>query len=371
MKEKYFHEEEHFHSRDRKQYRKERRHAQEKDRSKFKKTDIDQLKKEETFDPNQPNLKSGRVIAITGEGIWVDIDHVVCLCSLKGLIKKEKLRSKNLIAVGDLVKVEMQVAEEGSIVHIEERYSSLSRLDVSGQNEQLIAVNIDQVFIVASIGQPPLKPALIDRYLIAAEKGHIHPIIVINKIDQLETLTVEDRTFFQEFLIVYERLGYPILSISTQTGVGLDNLRAILKNKTSVFAGQSGVGKTSLLNAAFGWERKTGELTQKTLKGTHTTTKAELISLPDGGFCIDTPGVRSFGIWNLDREHIVHHFKEFQQLSHLCRYPDCTHLSEPTCEIKKAVEQKIVSFIRYESYKSLMEEVLAGIDNRAKRRLET
>lgn len=370
MKDRYFHHEEDFHARDRKQFKKERRHAQETDRSKFKKSDLDQVKKEEAAACDDPNLRSGRVLAISGEGVWVEVEHVRLLCTLKGLMKKEKLQSKNIIAVGDLVRVLPIDAKEGSIVSIEERYSSLSRQEIRGKKEQLIAVNIDQALIVSSLVFPPLKPALIDRYLIAAERGNIHPIIVINKIDCLDEASLEEKKIFEEFLLVYEQLGYPILSISTLTGSGLDNLRAIMKNKTSVFAGQSGVGKSSLLNAAFGMNLKIGELTQKTFKGSHTTTSAELLALPDGGFCIDTPGIRSFGVWNLEKEDVIHHFREFHPFAQKCRYPDCAHLAEPSCAVNDAVKLNKISAIRYDSYKSLMDEILAGLDNRTKRKLD-
>jgi len=370
MTERYFHHEEDFHARDRKQFRKERRYAQKTDRSKFKKSDLDQLKKEEMVTLNDPRLHSGRVVAITGEGIWVETDGVQMLCTVKGLMKKEKMMSKNIIAVGDLVRVLPTDPKEGSIVIVEPRYSSLSRQDISGKKEQLIAVNIDQALIVSSLQSPPLKPALIDRYLIAAERGNIHPIIVINKIDCLDETSLEEKDLYKNFLVVYEQLGYPILSVSTITGAGLDNLRAIMKNKTSAFAGQSGVGKSSLLNAAFGMSLKIGDLTQKTFKGTHTTTSSELLTLPHGGFCIDTPGIRSFGIWNLQREDVINHFREFHSLAQNCRYADCTHLSEPSCAVKVAVDAQQISAIRYDSYKSLMDEIIAGLDNRTKRKLD-
>lgn len=369
MKEHYFHEEESFHEHDRKKFRKERRLAQKSDRSKFKKSDLNQQKKEEVpFDDER--LHRGRVIAISGEGVIVDVDQQQVLCSLKGLIKKEKMLSKNLIAVGDLVRILPINPKEGSIVYIEDRYSFLSRVDISGKKEQLIAVNVDQVLIVSSIVHPPIKPALIDRYLIAAEIGHLHPIIVINKIDLLDSASVEDRQLYVDFLKAYEPLGYPILSISTKTNTGVDQLRSLMQNKSSVFAGQSGVGKSSLLNAAFEFQLNIGELTQKTIKGSHTTTKAELLPLPHGGFCIDTPGIRSFGIWDLQREDVLGHFREFHSFAGHCRYPDCNHLNEPSCAVIQAMEQGKISPIRYESYRSLMDEILNGLDNRSKRKMD-
>lgn len=367
MKDRYYHEEEHFHGRDRKMYKKERRIAQETDRSKFKKTD--QKTEGEREPPDDPNLRSGRVTAITGEGVWVDLDDHKLLCTLKGLMKKEKMQAKNLIAVGDLVRVIRTSKNEGSIAYIEKRYSFLSRTDITGKNEQLIAVNIDQSLIVSSVVQPPLKPSLIDRYLIAAEKGNMHPVILINKIDLLQNASEFDKEFYALFLQDYERLGLPILSLSIHDGTGIDNLRAIMKNKASVFSGQSGVGKSSLLNAAFQFELPTGELAQKTFKGSHTTTTAQLLSLPDGGFCIDTPGIRSFGIWKLQKADLIQHFREFEPYAHECRYPDCTHLSEPSCEVQKALDNNLISALRFESYQTLFEEI-EGLDRRTKRKME-
>jgi len=367
MKERYFHEEEHFHSRDRKQYKKERRLAQETDRSKFKKSDLKQEEEEPL--PDDPNLRPGRVVAISGEGIRVDVAGTQFLCTLKGLVKKEKMQAKNPIAVGDLVQVLPTSEKEGSIAYIEKRFSFLSRVDVTGKQEQLIAVNIDQVLITSSLLQPPLKPALIDRYLIATEKGNMHPVILINKIDQLKEAAEDVKQFYTEFLQAYERLGYPILSLSTLDQTGIESLRTIMKNKASVFSGQSGVGKSSLLNAAFSFDLPIGELAQKTFKGSHTTTTAQLLPLPGGGFCIDTPGIRSFGVWNLQKEDLIHHFREFEPYAPKCRYPNCSHLIEPSCAVQAALEEGQISLIRFESYRTLLEEI-EGLDQRTKRKLE-
>lgn len=367
MSERYFHEEEHFHSRDRKQSRKDRRHAQETDRSKFKKSDLKQ--EMELPPPDDPALHPGRVTAISGEGVRVDVEGVEFLCTLKGLIKNEKMQLKNPIAVGDLVRILPTSETEGSIAYIEKRFSILSRTDVSGKQEQLIAVNIDQVLITSSLVQPPLKPSLIDRYLIATEKGHMHPVILINKIDQLQSASDEVKQLYIDFLQAYERLGYPILSLSTADQTGIDNLRAIMKNKTSVFSGQSGVGKSSLLNAAFGFDLATGDLTQKTFKGSHTTTTARLLALPEGGFCIDTPGIRSFGVWNLQKEDIAQHFREFAPYAPHCRYPNCSHLIEPACAVQEALQEEKISPIRFASYQTLLDEI-EGLDRRTKRKME-
>ncbi|MBS0624594.1 MAG: ribosome small subunit-dependent GTPase A [Verrucomicrobia bacterium] len=347
-------EEEDFHSKDRKQFRKERRHAQETDRSKFKKTDQKQAKA-----PIDTSLPRGRVVAISGEGAWVEgADGTRRLCTLKGLLKKEKMHAKNIIAVGDFVRF-----QDDSIIQVEERYSYLSRQDVTGRKEQLIAVNIDQVLITTSVVDPALKPALIDRYIIAARKGNMHPVLLVNKIDLLQEASEEEREFFRAFLSAYEPLGFPILSISTRTETGIEALRSLMKNKSSVFSGQSGVGKSSLINAAFGLSLKIGDLAQKTFKGSHTTTVAELLTLPGGGYCIDTPGVRSFGIWGLEKEDVTQHFTEILEFACDCKFPDCTHLEEPHCAVQAALEEGKISPIRYESYRSLLAEAIGDIDN--------
>ena len=254
MKDRYDHEED-FHAKDRKQFRKERRLAQETDRSKFKKTDQNREKPQVAC--ISQNALRGRIVSITGEGIWVVSNGKRYLCTLKGALKKEKMLAKNLVAVGDYVHFDPSGVHNGSISHIEERFSTLARTDITGKKQQLIATNIDQVFIVVSVLEPPLKPSLVDRYLIAAAKGHLHPILLINKIDLLlENISEEER--YREFLNAYEPLGFPILSVSTKTGAGIEALRSLMKDKTSVLSGQSGVGKSSILNTAFHLERKTG-----------------------------------------------------------------------------------------------------------------
>lgn len=352
--------EEEFHSRDRKQFRKERKIAQNTDRSKYKKTDLSTESPQELIP--QENLHIGRVLSISGEGSLVDAEGKQYLCSLKGFLKKEKSLTKNLIAVGDIVHFSISSEKEGAIVQVAPRTSLLSRTDISGKKEQLIAVNIDIAVISVSLVEPPLKPSLVDRYLIAAEKGNLHPIIVINKVDLLEIASEEEKNMYRDFLAAYEPLGYPILSISTKTGVGLEALRSVLRNKTSVFSGQSGVGKSSLLNACFGLSLKTGELTQKTAKGAHTTSMAELLALPGGGYSVDTPGIRSFGIWSLKKEEVIEHFRDLSALRKKCKFPDCSHTQEPDCAVIRGIEKGKIPLLRYESYLSLLSEAISTSD---------
>ncbi len=364
MSDQFDYEENYFQDKDRKEARKERKRRSDADRSKFKKTD----QKKETNEQIDESLHRGRVLAISGEGAWVESEGVQYLCLLKGILKKEKKLAKNLITVGDYVRFEATSDKEGSIAHIEERFSTLSRTDISGKKEQLIAANIDQVFIIVSVVEPPLKPALIDRYLIAAAKGNLHPIIVINKSDLLSDNT-EESDRYKEFLAAYEPLGFPILSMSSKTGAGIEAMRSLMKDKTSVISGQSGVGKSSLLNAAYQLKLKIGDLSIKTVKGSHTTTVAILIPLPNGGYCIDTPGIRSFGLWRLSREEVDTHFTDIADLSVKCHFTDCMHVNEPKCAVLKALHNGDLPLMRYESYSTLLEEALGGIDNRTKRKM--
>jgi ribosome biogenesis GTPase / thiamine phosphate phosphatase len=362
--EKFWYLEEEFYSKDRKVSRKERKLASNRDRSKFKKSDQDQLKKHsELTKPEEINhFKRGRVLAILPEGILASCGQEEFLCYLKGSLKQDKTRIKNLVAVGDFVRFEVKGHKEGAIFKIEDRHSILSRADnLSRTKEQLIAVNIDQVLITTSVVLPPLKPFLIDRYIIAAQKGNMDPVIVINKIDLLNNppreISVdlfEEKNLYEEFLRIYRALNFKVIPVSVDTLEGIDTLKEAMHGKTSVFSGQSGVGKSSLINLITGSSLAIGGIVQKTRKGSHTTTTTRLIPLEGGGFCIDTPGIKSFGIWDLKMDEINAYFPEIFALSSECKFPDCTHLNEPGCAIKKAMEKNKISSLRFGSYCALM-----------------
>jgi ribosome biogenesis GTPase len=366
--EKFWHIEEEFFSKDHKVSRKERKLASSKDRSKFKKSDQDQLKKQSDLGQLEgaEHLKHGRILAILPEGILVACDQTEWICSLKGALKQDKSRMKNLVAVGDFVRFEANSQSQGCIVNIEERHSILSRADnLSRNKEQLIAVNIDQVLITASVVLPPLKPFLVDRYIIAAQKGNMEPIIIINKIDLLysppggaDPIAVEkEQTLYEEFVQTYRTLDFKVIPISVDTGQGLDTLKAAMQGKASVFSGQSGVGKSSLINLVTGSSLATGSVVQRTRKGSHTTTTTHLIPLIDGGFCIDTPGIKSFGLWDLQADEVATYFPEIFALSSACRFPNCAHLNEPGCAVKQAAIDCRISPLRFASYCALMSSV--------------
>ncbi len=339
-----------YYSETKKDFRKERKHLQSKDRSKYKKTDQDKIKKKEA---QEGDFTRGRVLSITLQGILVDAAGVQYICSLKGALKKENTQLKNLVAVGDSVLFSPLEHNHGSIVFIEERKSILSRADnLARKKEQLIAVNIDQVLITVSVVLPVLKSFIVDRYIIAARKGNMEPVIIVNKIDLLSS-SPEEKEFYEEFVRAYRNLNISVIPVSTKTLEGMEDLKKIMQGKTSVFSGQSGTGKSSLINAVLGSSFKVGGIVGRTSKGSHTTTTSHLIPLMEGGFCIDTPGIRSFGIWELTKEDIQNYFSEF--LDFPCKYLDCSHLNEHDCGVKIAVEENKLSPLRYASYVALME----------------
>lgn len=358
-------EEDQFFGLERKRKKQEKKLLQAKDRSKYKKTDLvkwQAVRKSEQSRVSGEGQLIGRVLSVSSQEILVDCEGKKYQCQLRGLLKKEKSLEKNLIVVGDFVRFTELTESEGSIVCVEERKSFLARADnLSRRKIQLIAANIDQVLITLSVLFPAIKPSLADRYIIAAEKGGMRPVIIINKIDLvLDPKTEEEKkelAIAEEMKKSYQAAGIQVLFVSAETNLGLDDLRALMKDKASVFSGQSGVGKSSLINAMTGLGLRIGDPVEKTKKGSHTTTMAHLIPLAQGGFCIDTPGIKSFGVWNLKREDIEAYFDEIHALGSGCKFPDCHHLHETQCAVKEAVESGALSALRYQSYLMLLETI--------------
>ncbi len=350
-------EENHFPSR-RKEEKLQKKLASKKDRSRYKKTDSDKrlrLQEEETQNRiSKKKLKRGRVLSITPDGILVDSDDKDYLCTLSGVLKNEVRRSKNIITIGDFVLFEMT---KNAIAFVEQRKSVLLRQEQHRRQKiQLIAANIDQVLITVSFKEPAIKPSLIDRYIIAARKGNMVPIIVVNKIDLFAENSPEKK-HLEEIISLYRTLGFSVIPVSAVNGSGLQGLKKQMAGKASVFAGQSGVGKSSLINALTGLSLETGDLA-KTRKGSHTTTTAQLVPLTFGGWCIDTPGIKSFGLWDLKREDLETYFHEISIVGKMCHFPNCTHRHEPHCAVQIALKQNDISDIRYKSYQKLLTDLL-------------
>ncbi len=342
----------------RKERKAQRKIASRKDRSKFKKTDSGKrerlLKEQSDWKLSKKDLLRGRVLSILPEGMSVESGGVLYSCVLSGNLKQEISRTKNLLTVGDFVLFE---PDKKMIASVEQRYSVLSRQEhLRRRQEQLIAANIDQVLITVSITAPSLKPSLVDRYIIATRKGNMSPVIVINKIDLLPP-EGEVVAFLDAFIKTYHDLGFPIFAVSAETGEGIETLKQHMAHKASVFSGQSGVGKSSLINAVTGLSIPTGEVVRKTQKGSHTTTTTQLIPLSFGGWCIATPGIRSFGLWDLKREDLNYYFPEIYVVSQDCKFPNCSHSHEPDCAVRKAVEAGTLSPLRYDSFLRLIEEL--------------
>jgi ribosome biogenesis GTPase len=349
-------EEHHFPSR-RKEEKFKKKLASKKDRSRYKKTDLDKrerLQKEEARSKiAKKNLKRGRILSITPDEVHVDSDGESYFCTLSGILKKEVRHSKNILTTGDFVLFE---ADKRTISFVEERKTILSRQEQHRrQKEQLIAANIDLVLITVSLKDPAIKPPLIDRYIIAARKGRMEPVIVVNKIDLISENSSEKQSL-DEMTSLYRNLGFIIISVSAMTGVGLEELKKIMSGKASVFSGQSGVGKSSLINALTGLSLEIGDLA-KTRKGSHTTTSAKLIPLIFGGWCIDTPGIKSFGLWDLKREDLETYFHEISSVGKMCYYPNCSHRHEPHCAVQVALQRGTLSKIRYKSYQKLLDDI--------------
>lgn len=250
------------------------------------------------------------------------------------------------VAVGDDAVITVINDAEGVIEEVRPRRTVLSRPAIGREtSEHVLAANIDSLVIVASVAEPALRPGLIDRFLIAAEAGHLTPAIVINKTDLEATSETE------EVIAVYRGLGYELFVTSTISGMGVDDLRRFLKDHRSLFCGHSGVGKSSLLNQLLpGISLRTSNVSAVTGKGRHTTSSMELFHLPDGGFVIDTPGLKVLGLWRVDRESLASYYPEMEAYRDRCRFTGCRHLAEPDCAVKQAVEAGHITRLRYDNY---------------------
>ena len=276
---------------------------------------------------------------------YVDVEGSVHLCRVKGNLFQGK-NQQNAVAVGDRVEVDLGAAQDaGWIYKILPRQSQLTRPAKEGRVEQTLVSNVKHLLIVSSIKNPAFRAGMVDRFLITAQRGNLTPVILLNKMD---LSTPQEAEGIQK---TYEALGYDVLMTSVVSKRGLAALRVLLENQTSVLAGHSGVGKSSLLKALYPqWEIKIGRLNHATQKGRHTTTLSEMYRLPNGGYVVDTPGIRSLGLAGLEAEVLDQFFVEFAEARLQCRFKTCTHRHEPNCGVQEAVAQGAISAMRYESY---------------------
>ena len=307
-------------------------------------------------------MKKGIVIKSTGSWYTVRTDDGNSVeCRIKGNFRLKGIRSTNPIAVGDHVEITEQKEDNnlegaviGLITNIIERKNYIIRKSPNLSKEShIIAANIDQAFLIVTIKHPVTTTTFIDRFLVSAEAYRIPCRIIFNKID----LYNEAQTSLMNFLIdVYEKVGYQCLKISAKKDIGMEELKMMMQNKTNVFSGHSGVGKSTIINSIQpGTMLKTGIISDSHHSGKHTTTYSEMIDLDFGGFIIDTPGIKGFGLLEMAKEEISHYFPEMFQLLNNCQYYNCTHTHEPECAVKKAVTDGQIAESRYDTYLGLLD----------------
>ena len=301
------------------------------------------------LDIDEEKCLSGRVLSVHGLKTKVSTAEGIFECATRGLLKNLATDLQHVVVAGDHVKIRPDLEQQGLIVRVEPRHSVISR--TSRGRRQIIVSNVDQALIVCSAAEPNLKPGLIDRYLIATEQTAIRPVIVINKIDLIP------RAELQPLIGVWSNIGYPVLMVSAATGVGLNRFRNMVIAKDSVVTGQSGVGKSSLLNAIdSNLNLRTSHVSQDSEKGRHTTTSAVLVPIVGGGHIVDTPGIRQFQLWDVAREELEGCFRDIRPYINACKFPNCSHRHETQCAVKNAVADGMIDLRRYESYCGMYEE---------------
>ncbi len=317
---------------------------------------------EVSLDVDSAHTRAGRVLSVHGLNSFVKThDGQVYECTVRGVLKSLATDLQHVVVAGDFATIELDPKSSGEnqavIVRVDHRRNQISR--TSRKKQQIIVANVDLAFIVASAGEPGLKPNLIDRFLVSAEKSGIQPVIVINKVDLVHAADL------QPVAGVWSQIGYPVIMTSTVTGEGLDRIRKLVRGRDCVVTGQSGVGKTSILNAIEpGLALKVSAVSTENQKGRHTTTAARLIPLTpeegeddqkSAGHLVDTPGIRSFQLWDVIPEEVGGYFRDIRPFINFCKYPNCTHTHEDECGVKWAVADGKIDARRYESYCQMRE----------------
>lgn len=274
---------------------------------------------------------------------------------IRGVLKMDDITSTNPVAVGDIVEIDIEEEEAGTAIinSIADRRNYINRQSPKSKYQHhIVAANLDQSVLVATLREPRTSQGFIDRFLVASEMYHVPAVIVFNKWDLYRE---KEKQQFEEWAAMYGEAGYPVIVCSTVTGEGIEALKQKLAGKISLFSGHSGVGKSTLLNAILPeLKLRTQDVSGWSGKGMHTTTFAEMFDLPGGGSLIDTPGVREFGLVNVTKQELSHYFPEMRSRLNDCQFNNCQHLNEPGCAIKQAVEEGTITAERYESYISLL-----------------
>lgn len=278
-------------------------------------------------------------------------------CRLRGRFRIGEIKSTNPVAVGDRVIFEKDKKggdTEGVITSIEPRENYIIRKSVNlSKQTHIIAANIDTAFLLVTLNNPPTFTTFIDRFLVTAEAYHIKAVILFNKID---TYNEDELLEIKLLAALYRKIGYECIGISALSGKNVDKVKTLMQDKASMFSGHSGTGKSTLVNAIEpGLDLKTAKISDQHLQGQHTTTFAEMFDLSFGGQIIDTPGIKGFGLVDVEKEELGDYFPEFFELKGNCRFNNCLHLEEPQCAVKKALETEEIAWSRYRSYLQILE----------------
>jgi ribosome biogenesis GTPase / thiamine phosphate phosphatase len=301
---------------------------------------------------------TGTVYKSTGSWYTVKAENGDFMeCRIKGKFRMKGIKSTNPISVGDVVDYDLDETSDkvtGSIHTIHERKNYIVRKSVNLSHQMhIIASNLDYVFLLITVNNPPTTFNFIDRFLVTAEAYGIETILIFNKIDTFDEATLDEQLYMQH---VYEQIGYQCLRVSAIENKGIEELKTMMIGKTTMFSGHSGVGKSTLVNALEpSLDLKTKNISEQSKQGQHTTTFAEMFDMHFGASIIDTPGIKGFGIVDLEKEDISGYFPEFFKLKDQCKFNNCLHKEEPHCAIKKALEEDKISWTRYNSYLKILE----------------
>lgn len=301
---------------------------------------------------------TGTVYKSTGSWYTVKIPNGTTYeCRIKGKFRLKGIKSTNPIAVGDSVDFELETKNNevtGVIHHIHDRKNYIVRKSVKlSKQTHIIAANIDQVFLLVTFNNPPTFTSFIDRFLVTAEAYSVSVILLFNKIDAYDLDTIAEVKYLAS---IYRKIGYECIGISAKTGKNIDKVKHLMQDKVSMFAGHSGAGKSTLANAIEpGLGLKTKVLSEQHQQGQHTTTFAEMFDLSFGAKLIDTPGIKGFGVVDMDKEEVGDYFPEFFALKSQCKFNNCLHVQEPKCAVKAALENGEIAYSRYKSYLQILE----------------
>ena len=297
-----------------------------------------------------------RGLVVKSTGSWYTVlgeDGQRVDCRIKGKFRTQGIKTTNPVAVGDWVHYVLEPDQESAVItHLEPRRNYIIRRSVNlSKQTQIIGANLDQALLVVTLASPPTSLGFIDRFLVTAEAYSIPAVLVFNKLD---LFSEEGLEVLADYMSVYEDIGYACYAVSAEAGTNIDEIQALLKDKVTLVSGHSGVGKSTLINAIEPAAKlRTGEISDWSDRGKHTTTFAEMIDLDFGGKLIDTPGIRELGVVDIEKEELSHFFPEMRERMNACRFHNCRHINEPNCVVLEAVSSGDIAESRYDSYLSI------------------